>query len=373
MLKLHKRTHVTTYDDETGKTKRIITQSNILRQRLTLNNDNYTSAADRTPEIQEKARHCQDNTPKLDFEDTEESISSSRHNTLRDQFRASLRNNYAILLGYHLGYTNQCQSFGCKLEGVWRYVSCSRGSLCAFRFHRLQAHPTIDANQVFCEQHLKTNHDSHGREIHIFLQRRSDTLAPSWTHQQLYDRYTARCSHSNCTVTSLGKPIRFVSQAGQQKLRLAHSHCLTVHQALLSIGFVASTSHKPELAFEMDLLTKMRELMLDANLNIHRFCEHLRLRSYTNTLAELDSNIYSSLRVFYPQFSAQMNAMETFSKDPHKLRRAHCVACRHNLNGVTSLTVDGNFSCKCKESQSQNPQLSFWDQGDCALLVRNHR
>jgi len=228
----------------------------------------------------------------------------------------------------------------------------------------IKSHRWLDANMVYCEAHLRDSHQTHGRQTHVFLQRNSDSYSPSWKHVQLITDHTIRCCHLDCKVTPLGKAIRFVSQCGQQRIRIAHSYCLTIHEALISIGYVAATSHKPELAFHMDMLTRMRELLLDAHLNIHRFCDHLRLRSYTNTLMELDSNVYSSLRIFYPQFSAQMNALESFSEDPHDIKRTYCVACRHNVDGVVTLTVDGNFSCKCKASQSQNPQAPFWNHGN---------
>jgi hypothetical protein len=220
---------------------------------------------------------------------------------------------------------------------------------------------------TYCRGHLKQTHDSHGKCTHIFLNRAQETLlAPAWRHAQLWTEFSVVCGcniERKCNLRSSGKIITFVCQQGQQSLAFSHSNCLSIHEALITIGYVAGTPHKPEFAYHIDMLTAMRELILDCHTNIHSYCEHLSRRSFTNGKTQQDSDIYQSLRLLYPQFSAQMNAMETFSEDPHELKRTFCPACKHSVHRTASITVDGNFSCKCKEHQCGNPAPSFWNNG----------
>jgi len=138
---------------------------------------------------------------------------------------------------------------------------------------------------------------------------------------------------------------------------------MTLHQMLARLGYVAATAMKPELAFHIEMLAELRSLILDCHVSVHSYCEHLRRTSVTNGVHQSDAYIYDNLRVFYPQFSAQMNAMETFSLDPTEIRRTWCPACTESLHRTVTLTVDGNFSCKAKEYVCRNPQQSHWNNG----------
>lgn len=196
---------------------------------------------------------------------------------------------------------------------------------------------------------------------------------PSWRHVQLYDNLTVECAYeSKCSLISAGKKIRFVSFRGQQQFRFQHSSCVSIHQALAFLGYAGASPLKPEIAFAFDMISEMRELVLDCTVNVHNYCQHLRRRSFTNGRNNTDSDVYKQMRIFYPQFSAQMNAMETFSEDPHNISRTYCPACKFSIHETAAFTVDGNFSCKAKESQCRNPSLSHWKNGIRFLSCHIH-
>jgi len=139
MLK-HKRVQIVTFEGAT-KTKRTIKQSNILKNK-SYNHNDINRMDDRIPMLDiltESISKDEDPSIYEPVADSEENINSNRHNTLRGQFRSSLRNNYAILLGYHIARTNQCQAENCEVEGSWRCVSCSLGMYVLIYRHKISS------------------------------------------------------------------------------------------------------------------------------------------------------------------------------------------------------------------------------------------
>lgn len=292
---------------------------------------------------------------------------TNRHNTVRAQLQEMIRSSYSNMIWYFIGNTPKCIHTGCDEIGRFRCVSCTKG----IRKPALgliiidSCHMLADANEVYCKEHLSQTHNGSRKGTHIFLKLKiEDSYAPSWRHEQLWDEITMPCRCSPpCFTQSAGKAIRLVSQLGQQRFRIHHSSCMTIHQTLIKIGYVAATTIKPELAFQIEMLADMRSLVMDCHVSSHNYCEHLRRASVTNGYGQTDANIYDNLRVFYPQFSAQMNARETFSTVPTEIQRTYCPACTESVHRTVTLTVDGNFSCKAKEHVCRNPQHSHWNHG----------
>lgn len=147
-------------------------------------------------------------------------------------------------------------------------------------------------------------------------------------------------------------------------VKIAYHTCSNIHEVLTTLGYSAGTQTQPRTAFCNEMLREMRYLILDCDVNIHSYCEHLRRRSYTNSIRSIDSNIYDILRAFYGQYSTQQNALESGNINPNVPIRTQCPACVHSIHKTATLTVDGNFSCKCKENQCKNPRDSFWKNGN---------
>jgi len=184
----------------------------------------------------------------------------------------------------------------------------------------------------------------------------------SWNVQSIFGEIQISCQHSD-TCGRKRKHINLVQEIGQQRISYVYPTCSDVHQSLTQLGYSGGTHSQPGTAFCNRMLKRMRHLILDCDINIHSYCDHLHRRSITNGICHADKDVYDNLRTFYGSYTAQQNAIEAFSLNPIEPTRTSCPACVHNVDKTVTLTVDGNFSCKCKKSQSKNPRPSFWKNG----------